>query len=209
MAFSPAYASDHTIFFGTLQQGLLKSTDGGQTVQATGLAYAFAMNVLLSPNYHADQTVFVNTYQGIYKSADGGATWSYMFNPARMEQDRAGNIKTTGTWAKLSNSSFSTSAALQTATAQSTVTITFTGSSVRFIGSKGPGEGAAAFTLDGVPQGTVTLTASKAQAQQLLWQTANLPCVPHTLTVTAVTTASGKTGVLFDALDYGRETCPY
>lgn len=210
MAFSPAYASDNTIFFGTMQEGLIKSSDGGQTTTPTGLPNAFVMNVVLSPNYQGDQTLFATTYQGVYKSTDGGATWSYTFNPARMEQDREGNIwNTAGNPVRVASPSASTSAVNSYTTAGATAVVTFTGSSVRVIAATGPSQGDAAITLDGISQGTVSLASPTQQSQVQVWGQSNLPCAIHTLTLTATTSGAGKTGMLLDAIDYGRETCPH
>ena len=210
MAFSPAYASDNTIFFGTMQQGLLKSPDGGQTVVPTGLPNAFVMNVVLSPNYQGDQTLFATTYQGVYKSTDGGTTWAYTFNPARMEQDREGNIwNTNGTPVRIASPSASTGAVNSFTTPGATANITFVGSSVRVLTATGPAQGDVAITLDGVNQGTVSLRSATQQSQVQSWQQSNLPCALHTLTLTAATSGAGKTGMLLDAVDYGRETCPF
>lgn len=209
MAFSPAYASDNTIFFGTMQKGLIKSVDGGQTTIPTGLPNAFVMNVALSPNYQGDQTLFATTYQGVYKSTDGGDTWSYTYNPARMEQDREGNIWTTsGTPARVASPSASTNAVNSYTTAGATANITFTGSSVRFIAATGPSQGDVSITLDGISQGTFSLSSPTQQAQVQIWQQSNLPCAIHVVRLTTTTSGAGKTSMLFDAIDYGRETCP-
>jgi len=209
MAFSPAFASDSTIYFGTMQKGLLKSIDGGQTLLPTGLPNAFVMNVVLSPDYISDQTLFATTYQGVYKSTNGGVSWNYTFNPARMEQNREGNVTTAGTWTTISANPASTLTALQTTQPLSSATITFTGSSVKFIGTKGPNLGLMSISLDGISQGLVNLYSPSSLWQQALWQASGLPCALHTLTVTAATSGTGRTGLIFDAVDYGRETCAH
>lgn len=136
MAVSPSFGADHTVYFATMQKGLLKSTDGGATLSPTGLPNAFVMNVVLSSNYLVDQTLFATTYEGIYKSVDGGATWAFTFNPGRMEQDREGNITTSGTWMRTTAPAASTMAVNLTSEAGASTTITFTGSSVTFLGQK-------------------------------------------------------------------------
>ena len=59
--------------------GVMKSTNGGQSWQATGLAFPFTQyerisRVQVSPGNH--NTVLVATHSGIYKSDDAGATFT-------------------------------------------------------------------------------------------------------------------------------------
>ena len=83
LAISPEFARDGTLFAG-LDQGIYKSTDGGHSWQAvnTGLPHrpdgelAAVLVLAMSPDYAADQTVFVALFEhGVYKSTDSGATW--------------------------------------------------------------------------------------------------------------------------------------
>jgi hypothetical protein len=70
----------------------------------------------------------------------------------------------------------------------------------------GPLQGSATILLDGVSQGTVSLTAATNQYQQTVWQTQGLPCAPHTFTVSA-TPQSGQS-VTLDAFDIWIDGCP-
>lgn len=59
--------------------GVLKSTDGGATWQATGLSFAAAQNettnrILIDPLDH--QKLYAASSAGFYKSVNGGADWS-------------------------------------------------------------------------------------------------------------------------------------
>jgi hypothetical protein len=84
VAISPAYASDATIFAGTFGEGVFKSRDGGDdwTPVNAGLTDSNG-NVLngdslaISPGYAGDQTLFAATVYGVFKSTNGGASWSY------------------------------------------------------------------------------------------------------------------------------------
>ncbi len=78
VALSPAYATDRTLFAGTWDGGVFRSTDGGATWQAVnnGLATTDLLAVALSPAYATDRTLFAGTNgSGVFRSADGGATW--------------------------------------------------------------------------------------------------------------------------------------
>jgi hypothetical protein len=192
-----------------MQQGLLKSIDGGNTLQPTGLPNAFVMNVVVSPAYATDRTLYVTTYQGIYKSTDAGNTWTFTNNLARMEQDRQGNFRNSGTFSVLPAALASTSKVNNFTAAGASTTVTFTGSTVTFIGATGPGLGLAAITLDGVPQGTVDLSSPIQQWQVPVWQKSGLACTLHTLTLTAAAAPSGNVGMMVDAIDYTRGACAH
>jgi photosystem II stability/assembly factor-like uncharacterized protein len=81
LALSPGYASDSTLFAGTVYGGVFKSTDGGASWSAvnTGLPAPDVLDVYalaLSPGYASDHTLFAGTSGGAFKSTDGGASWS-------------------------------------------------------------------------------------------------------------------------------------
>src|SRR5207245_2594537 len=97
IALSPAYPTDHTIFLGTLERGLLKSTDAGKSFVATGLGDAFVTALDVSSAFSSDHTLYASSYQGTYGSIDGGANWVQMATPRRFEEDQPGFIRT-GNW---------------------------------------------------------------------------------------------------------------
>gem|GEM_PF-2123860 len=88
IALSPAFPCDNTIFFATDEQGIFRTTDS----QVDSIWYPINngltnLNVLalaISPNYDrcdrlrgtGDSTLFVGTRNGVFKSADAGATWA-------------------------------------------------------------------------------------------------------------------------------------
>lgn len=90
LKFSPGYASDHTILFGTTD-GLFKSVDAGQNwIQSnTGITGSKLVSALaIAP----DGTYFTSFNDGysssttnkVYKSSDGGATWQPPVNVGNM-----------------------------------------------------------------------------------------------------------------------------
>lgn len=77
LAFSPNYAVDQTVFVGT--SGIFKTNDGGSTWTAVSFSGYPTVNALvISPGYSNDFTVFAGTNSGVYKSADGGLSWSLL-----------------------------------------------------------------------------------------------------------------------------------
>jgi photosystem II stability/assembly factor-like uncharacterized protein len=213
MAFSPDYANDRTLFVGTLQQGLLKSSDGGASLQPTGLPGAFATAVALSPDYADDQTVFAANYTGLYKSTDGGATWSYAAEPSREEEERQfppgafNTIIYQGAWQVISDPAASTMQYSGTSETGDSASFTFVGSGVDWIGMTSPSGGSAQVALDGVANATVDLNTPDVQEQQTLWGVRGLPCGPHTVTITANLTAGQS--INLDAMNIWQDDCAF
>ena len=69
--------------------GVFKSTDGGEYWSAmnTGLINTYVHALALSPDYVTDHTLFAGTWDaghgdgGVFKSTNGGASWSIMGLP--------------------------------------------------------------------------------------------------------------------------------
>jgi photosystem II stability/assembly factor-like uncharacterized protein len=80
IAVSPDYASDSTVFAGTADCGVYKSTNGGITWTEMNGVNDAAFTISVSPNYLNDTTIFVGSYDGVYKSTNGGLSWSQMNN---------------------------------------------------------------------------------------------------------------------------------
>jgi hypothetical protein len=214
IAISPNYANDQTLFIGTLQQGLLKSTNGGTSfTQITSIPTSYASAVVVSPAYASDETVFVATYLGIYKSTDGGSTWTYTAEPARQEEQRqfgSGafySIVYTGTWNIVADPAASTAQYISTPQSGATASLTFFGSGAEWVGKLSSTGGTAQVSLDGSVVATVNLQSATTQEQQALWVTRGLTCGPHTVTIKA-TPGSGQ-NVNLDSLDVWQDTCPW
>jgi photosystem II stability/assembly factor-like uncharacterized protein len=79
IAFSPAYTQDQTIFVGADDgNGLHRSLDGGLnwTKLVTGLQGSYVWDVALSPDYAQDSTAFTVVSGDLYRSQDGGDSWT-------------------------------------------------------------------------------------------------------------------------------------
>jgi photosystem II stability/assembly factor-like uncharacterized protein len=217
---SPNYGIDQTLFVGTIQQGLIKSTNGGQVfVSVSAYPDNYVNALAISPTFAQDGTIFGASYNGIYKSTDGGSTWAYTGEPAREEDDRTSSLPQSvgidsppsityqGSWARTTVTQASSNAVTATSQPGATAILQFTGSSVRWLGSKGPQQGTASVQLDGVQYGPVNLKSAQALFQQPLWELHGLACGPHTLTITG-TQQSGQI-VTVDAFDIWQDTCPH
>ena len=95
MAISPNYASDGTIYLGSMQgtgkDFLLRSTDGGINFSVVGNVNNQPVVYLeISPDFAADKTLYAGVKDGIYKSVDGGSTWQSVNNgiPSMPEESK-------------------------------------------------------------------------------------------------------------------------
>ena len=59
---------------------VFKSTNGGNSWNATSQVYGvgWVETLILSPNYASDSTLFIGTWNGIYRSVTGGGSWGRM-----------------------------------------------------------------------------------------------------------------------------------
>jgi photosystem II stability/assembly factor-like uncharacterized protein len=76
MALAVAGGGSETIYAGSMSAGVLRSADGGRSwAPATnGLGARGVYALAIDPS--ARQTIYAGSDGGLYKSADGGATWS-------------------------------------------------------------------------------------------------------------------------------------
>ncbi len=75
LQFSPAFASDRTLFGGTLD-GVFKSVDRGESWSETGTLPHPLTSVAISPGYLTDAAVFAGTTSGLFATSNGGETWT-------------------------------------------------------------------------------------------------------------------------------------
>lgn len=94
IVFSPNYAQDKTMFFGTRLGkkwlgDLYKSTDGGlHWTKIEGAGNLIVNRISLSPDYKVDQTIFVSRFDGLYRSTNGGEKWRKIIEIREKERVR-------------------------------------------------------------------------------------------------------------------------
>jgi len=76
LVFSPAFATDHTLFVLVANDGIYRSTDSGSNWLPVETSRGYTA-LAVSPNYAVDETITaVSTTGTIYTSTDDGATWN-------------------------------------------------------------------------------------------------------------------------------------
>lgn len=84
LAISPNFASDNIALAATVQDGVLRSTDGGATFHAWnfGLIDLHVNALLMSPDFAHDATVFAATDHAVFISLNSGRAWRELAIPA-------------------------------------------------------------------------------------------------------------------------------
>jgi photosystem II stability/assembly factor-like uncharacterized protein len=77
IAVSPAYAQDNTVYVGTRQGEIYRSSAGGDadTWSLVANLGGWIRSLVLSPQFPADPVIYASTANGIFKSVDAGINW--------------------------------------------------------------------------------------------------------------------------------------
>lgn len=84
LALSPGYAQDGMVFASTIEDGMFRSDDWGESWQPWGFGL-FDLNVLglaVSPDFSHDQSLYAVTETGVYCSRNSGRSWQLTDFPA-------------------------------------------------------------------------------------------------------------------------------
>jgi photosystem II stability/assembly factor-like uncharacterized protein len=87
LAFSPGFATDETVFAGTMEDGVFVSNDGGERWVAWNFGL-IDLNILclgISPDFTRDETLFAGTETGLFHSTNGGRAWRDLTLPFGFE----------------------------------------------------------------------------------------------------------------------------
>lgn len=170
---------------GIASHGLQRRVDGGSWVNVR-LPSATATAV--------DQAITVGAaVQQRARSTDGNAnTSAYVAGPivrSMLTQQSGPAVRYSGSWTTVSRASASGGSVRTASSAGASATYTFTGSSIGWVATRGPGRGSARVYVDGVYAATVNLYAASGQSRVVVfarnWRTVG----SHTLRIVVVGTA--------------------
>ena len=81
LTFSPNFSTDKTLYAATFGEGVLRSTDAGQTWSPFALRGKLLFTGLaFSADYATDHTIYAPAIDGIYRSTDAGKSWQEVLN---------------------------------------------------------------------------------------------------------------------------------
>ncbi len=208
IALSPNYESDQTLIVSVKGNGLFKSTDGGETFFGIGrrlIANNHEMrHIQFSPLYAADQTLYAVSLEDVFRSTDNGVSWQLIERPIRIESDKYDVINYQGEWQRVRQSEFSAQRASRSKSSDSTLSFSFVGTGVKWIGGRSPKLGRGVVYLDGKRLAEVDQHSQSTVNSSVNYEIADLPFKSHTLVIKAVANdaaGSENKGILIDALD--------
>ena len=76
LVFSPEYTTDSTLFLGTDGGKVFRSSDGGDSYTKIAQLHVEISSLVVSNDFAHDATLVAGTPDGVYKSVDGGESWS-------------------------------------------------------------------------------------------------------------------------------------
>jgi SpoIID/LytB domain protein len=195
---------------GTTLGNALVSLDGGTAVKISlaASAVAYQQNIwstgMLSPGQH---TVTIsrdsNNIAGKYISVDAVDIAGTILQPSastRYQQDATG-LNYAGTWATFTTSGASGGSYLRASSSGAKVTITFDGTYLAWIATRGTTLGNALVSLDGGTAKKISLAASAVAYQQNVWNTGMLPPGQHTVTISRDSNNIAGKYISVDAVD--------
>jgi hypothetical protein len=211
MAISPEYANDATLIVSVKGVGLFRTDDGGEGFVAIGsslIADNHAIeHIVFSASYAADGTIYASSEAALFLSTDRGMTWELVSRPIRYENHRE-VVRYEGTWETATGEDFSASNVSYADTANSKATLTFVGTGITWIGTRGSDQGIARVYIDETYAGEVDQFDDARTTMVESFSSTDLVCGPHTIRVEVVDTKNPEsTGnrVEIDAFDVLQE----
>lgn len=211
LAISPTFGRDRTLLVNFKGRGLYKTIDGAKSFEQSSndtLGRNRDIRYLkFSPLYRDDKTIFAATDEDLFRSNDGGASWTVTHRPVRYEDWRGeyyGPIVFEGDWIRETGLNYSASSQAVSDIASSKALLRFVGSEIVWRGECGPAGGEARVFVDGQAIGVKDLYCEHQQFQQELVRVSELEYDPHEIVIEVTgnknARSSGST-VTIDSLD--------
>ena len=80
IALSPGFVNDGTVFVGTQGNGVWTSTNRGNSWRPAnaGLSSLNVLDLVVSPAFSSDRTLFARTNSGVFRSTNAGESWDLL-----------------------------------------------------------------------------------------------------------------------------------
>ena len=182
---SPDFLEDGTIYLLTSGGGLFRSQNRGrswQRVSELGGPIDQGFSLALSPEFASDRTMYVGSFDGFWRSRDGGTTWMPTTSMEVYDEKRD-PWRRLGTWTKQWGGRPVNNTVTWSETAGDSMVIRFEGIGCRLVGPQGPKYGMAAIILDGGEPIMFDQYAAQAIDKQTMFEVAGLTSGSHELVV--------------------------
>lgn len=200
---SPNFQTDGILFAATKTRGLFISTDSGATWTASGLEGKLLRNIVVSPAYDTDQTLFVGAWDGVHKTTNSGATWDRVLRTHRWD-DQSEYLQHDSYWSVYRDTLASAKRLIYASASGAQAGMHFSGDAITWIGVKAPFAGIARVYIDGVQDADVDLYSPSVDWQEELYTKTGLGPGPHEILISVTGTKnplSTGTTVIIDAFD--------
>jgi len=183
---SPTFEEDNTIVASTIGGGFFISRDRGVSWERwheLGSPVDSCFVFEMSPGFSEDRTILAGTFEGFWRSEDGGSTWKMLTEEEFYDEDRAPWMLLGPGWEDDYSGDAYCRKTQRAAVAGHIARLPFTGTGVRLYGKRGPDQGIADVQIDGATARMVDLYSATPQDQQVLFETNDLDWGVHDLTV--------------------------
>jgi hypothetical protein len=163
--------------------------------------------IIFSASYATDATIYAASEEELFLSTDRGITWKVISRPVRYEDHRE-VVRYEGEWYVSTGEDFSASQVSYSDAPHSKANLTFVGTGVTWIGTRGKDQGIARVYIDGKHVGDVDQFDDARRTMVESFVSTDLACGPHTIEVEVTDTRNLRsTGhrVEIDAFDILQE----
>lgn len=206
IVFSPGFAGDGVVFVAINGDGVLRSDDGGHSfgVLGAGLSPSAPRDLTISDRFVDDATLFVSTYDWVWRSTDGGAQWTRLPGFLHVDEEHP-TVARSGLWFGQVDASAQGGALRAGNAPGTTMEWTFHGRSVSCQLARGPDAGVVDIELDGKHAERLDLYSSAPLGPAAGWSQAFGEAGWHTVRVVVTglsSPASTGTWVRCDGFRY-------
>gem|GEM_PF-2852935 len=193
LGLSPHFANDQTLYAATKIRGVFRSTDCGDSWQYVGLEGEFLTEIVLSPEYAVDETVYAGGWNGIFRTYNPTvySSWEPVLG-LRHYDDENEFIHFKGAWESYRDPFTNAGGVRWSEEADAMVQFAFYGDGIVWISARNFNLGKADVYIDEVFYSEVDLFAASGPEYQVrVFEADNLGPGSHTITI-VVTHAKNK-----------------